>query len=434
MSQAQLDLVATMEGQIAATSATLAELKATLSAEPGPEPPEPSGDVITTPAALDAALDAAAPGAVLTLSCTLVYPGQLTIGKSVTLQAETLDGARQTRDAPLPVVLDGLVVPAADVTIRGLDVRRTNHLTDIAIVSGANVTLDRCRILGDPVEGAKRGIAANAINVVIVRCYIDDCFQSYPGSDSQAIIAWDTPGPILIDDNFLSAGSETIMLGGADPSCDANVPADVTIRGNTITANPAWRDLAIGVKSRLELKLGRRVVVEDNEISYCWGGKGQDGYLLSLTVRNQSGSAPYSTIEQITIRNNWFHDGAAAINILAEDDNHPSGRLCDVEITGNEFTAIDHVQYAGSPKLMLVGRGPLRTTIGGNTFAGGTHTSTIYFHGPEPKCESFDVVDNTWPASKYGIFGSDTPSGSTAWEYYVASGTCEGNEVTDAAG
>lgn len=434
MSDAQLDLIAEMKSLLAQTTEVLGELEATITGgTPAPEPP--GGEAIETEADLDAALEAAAPGDVLTLSCGLVYTRGLTVKQAVTLQAEAVPDGRMSADPPLPQFLAGLTVAADGATLCGLEVRHTNHGTDIVTVHGANVTLDRCRILGDPDEGAKRGIAGNAINLAILRCYVDDCFGPYPGNDTQAILIWDTPGPILIEDNFLRAGSETIMLGGGDPESEANVPSHVTIRGNTITANPAWQAKPINVKSRLELKNARTVLIEDNDISQCWGGHGQDGYLLSLTVRNQDGNAPYSTVQDVIIRRNHFHHAAAAINILGEDDNHESVRMADVEITDNAFSDLDCALYTGSPKLILIGRGPLRMTIGANTFTGTGHTSTMYFHSRTPQCEDFNVVDNVWPDSKYGIFGTDMEGGATAWEWYVLSGTYEGNtDVPNAPG
>jgi hypothetical protein len=435
MSQQQLDLVATMESLLAQTDAALAELKATIT-DTDPEPPiPPNPDVVfvETEADLDAALTAAAPGDIISLSGDLVYTRGFTLSKSVILEADSLPPGRMTREPQLPQFVAGLKVTASDATLRGIEVRHTNPLTDIVIVTGENVLLDRCRILGDPVEGAKRGLAGNAISLEVVQCYIDDCFQSYPGSDSQAILIWDTPGPVVIEDNYLCAGSETIMLGGGDPSSEANVPSHITIRGNTITANPEWQFKAIGVKSRLELKNCRDVLIENNIIEQCWGGHGQDGYLLALTVRNQDGDAPYSTIENVVIRHNDFAHAAAAITLQGVDDNHESGRMTNIEIVDNDFSDLDSKKYSGSVKMMLVGRGPKATTIARNLFAGSGHTSTIYFHSPTPKCESFDVVENTWPATKYGIFGSDTPSGTTAWDYNVESGSCEGNVTVPAA-
>ena len=39
------------------------------------------------------------------------------------------------------------------MTLIGLDVRHTNSFTDIVVLTGAGITLDRVRVLGDPVKG-----------------------------------------------------------------------------------------------------------------------------------------------------------------------------------------------------------------------------------------------------------------------------------------
>src|SRR4051794_31234065 len=71
------------------------------------EPP-PTPAAIATPADLMAAIAAAAPGDVLTLSRSLVYPDALIVSKSVTLQAEGLTAlTRMDTMTPLPVFQDG---------------------------------------------------------------------------------------------------------------------------------------------------------------------------------------------------------------------------------------------------------------------------------------------------------------------------------------
>ena len=431
MSQEQLDLIATMEEQLAQTDATLAQLKATITGT-DPEPPLPPSVVwVETEADLDAALTAAQPGDVLSLSCDLVYSRYFTLAQSVVLEADSLPPGRMTRDPKLPTFLAGLKVAANNATLRGIEIRHTDPLTNICIVSGENVTLDRVRMLGDPVLGAKRGMSGDAVNLVVSQCYIDDCFGTHPGPDTQAILITETPGPVLIEDCYLCAGSETIMIGGDDPASEATMPSHITIRGCTITANPKWQAEMVNVKSRLELKNARNVVVEDCIIEQCWGGHGQDGYLLALTVRNQYGTAPFSTIQDVSIRRNTFSHGAGAITILGNDDNYESTPMANVEIVDNVFEDLNPTTYSGSVKMILVGRGPKATTIARNHFTGDGHTSTLYFHSPTPMCEDFNVVENTWPETNYGIFGSDTPSGISAWDYNVASGSCEGNVVIE---
>jgi hypothetical protein len=399
---------------------------------------------IATPAALDAALATAQGGTVLRLATTLIYPTALTLTRSVTLQSETLVDGRMTRDAPAPTFLGGLRVVADDVTCIGLAIQHTNPLTDIVVLTGAlRPTLDRCRILGDPTHGAKRGVAANGGAMTIRGCYIDDCFQAWPGNDSQALCAWDFLAPgLLLEDNYLSGGSESVLIGGADAATAARLPSAVIIRGNTITKHPAWQALPIGVKNTLELKAGRDILIADNDISHSWGGHGQDGYLLLLTVRNQDGRAPWSTIQDVTVTGNRFSSGAAAINLLGLDNIketkanmptpigtvRPSVRMARITIRGNTFVDLDPVQYTGSTRLILIGQGPEQVTIDGNTFTGAHLGSQVYFYGAPPAL-GLTLTNNSWPTTPYGIKGDGAASGAATWAAYVSGGTLSGNVV-----
>lgn len=400
-------------------------------------PPAPV--VIDTPAALDAAL--ATTQQVLTLSRTLVYPTSLTLTRSVTLQAEGLGApARMDATTPLPSFRDGISVPGDKVTLIGLEVRKVNPLTDIVTFSGASVTLDRLRVLGDPVKGAKRGVAANGNgNAAILRSYIDDCFQSYPGNDSQAIIAWDMAPGLLIEDNFLRGGSETVMIGGADSSTPERMPSKVVIRGNTITKRPEWKDKLVGVKNTLELKAVRDALIEKNEITQSWGGHGQDGYIFLITPRNQDGRAPWSTVQDVIFRNNTLSHGAAAFNILGIDNIkeskagmptpvgtvRPSVRVARIAISGNTVTDIDPTLYTGSNRLILIGGGPSSLSIDSNTFAGTHLGAQVYFYGTPTS--ALTISNNTWPPSQYGIKGDGTASGNPTWTVFAPGGTLLNN-------
>lgn len=386
--------------------------------------PPPDG-AITTPAELDAALAKADPGASLLLAPTLVYPSPFTISKPVVLHNAglTLLG-RASLSSPMPSFLGGVAVLADDVGLFDLEMRHTDPLTDICVLTGANAWLDGCRVLGDKVKGAKRGIAGNASNVRVLRCYVEDCFQFSPGNDSQAFAAWNSPGPFLLEDNYLSGGSETVLFGGADPQNAAHIPHDIVIRRNTITKRKEWQTQNIGVKNTLELKNAINVLVEDNDIEYCWGGHGQDGYLLMITPRNQDGMAPFSTVKHVIIRNNRLRHAAAAIAMLGHDAPNTSMPLEDLLIEDNEVIDIDPWAYAGSDKMIFVGDGPMNVTIQKNKFAGQHIGSQVYLSGA-PKAFNLRVTDNTWPTSEYGVFGAGcAPGGTTgptnnAWQTFV---------------
>src|SRR5262245_3436446 len=396
-------------------------------------PPEPPAAIVSTPPEFDEALLAAVPGDVIVCAVSLVYPSVLTIRTAgIQIISEHSGTTRITDTESAPAFGDKIILEAADVRLSGLQISH-GKWTDILQLAGANPIIDRCRILGDTTTGARRGIAANAANVTITRCHIDLCFGPYPGDDTQAICAWKSLGPILIEDCYLCGGSETVMFGGSDPPSSEYVPADITIRLNTITKRAAWQQQAVGVKNIFELKNAKRVLIENNTFSYSWGGHGQDGFALVLTPRNQSGTAPYSTVEDVEIRQNRFSCSAGAISFLGHDNNYPSQRLARVNIHHNVFEDLSPSKYTGTNKMLQIQAGPMQVTIDSNEFYGAGLSSQVYFSG-SPQCDQITVTNNKWPHTTYGIFGSGSSTGTDpatglpkAWVQYVASGQLANN-------
>lgn len=389
---------------------------------------------ITTPEALDAALAVASPGSVISLGPELVYPKLLTLKTSVTILGSKVIEGRMTETEALPLFKDGMLITGSDIVVRGVEVKKIDPLVDIVVIRGARITFDRNRVLGDRDKGAKRGIAANGGGgIVITRNYIDDCFQSYPGNDSQAIIAWDMAPGLLIEDNYLSAGSEVIMLGGSDSSSAERMPSEIQIRKNTLTRRPEWQFKLIGVKNLFEIKAGRNIVFEDNDLSNVWGGHGQDGYAFAFTVRNQDGKAPWSTIEGVLVQNNRVSKAAAFATFLGMDNNHPSGTMLRVILKDNIATEIDPVKYTGANKLIQIGGRSQLVSIVGQNIKGTGISSNVYFYGPAASHTGMVLADSIFPIAKYGIvFGEGAAVGKPgqippAWTRYVVDGIYSNN-------
>jgi hypothetical protein len=396
---------------------------------------------IKTPAEFDAAYAAATPGAVLVLDASFAYPNPVTIDKSVTLSAVAPITARATPTALMPSFLASITVTGNNVVLAGIHVQHTHPDTDIVVLNGTGILMDGCRVMGNAATGAKRGIQGNAANLTVRRTYVADCFSPTPGYDSQAFAAWNTPGPVNLTDCYFSGSAESVLFGGADPVDSAHVPSNITIDGCTLTKDPAWQTAKyngttadICVKNVLELKNATHVTVQHCEISECWGGHGQDGYLLMLTPRNQDGTAPYSGVAFVDISANRFANAAGAVAMLGHDSPNISGPLSDLSLVGNTFENIDPVAFTGADKLILILDGPLNTTVSGNTFTGNNLGSQVYFDG-SPKCVNLDVTNNTWPPATYGVFGAGcAPGGVTgptnnAWQTFVASGTLDANTI-----
>lgn len=376
---------------------------------------------IDTPDALGRALAAAAPGATLYLSPSLVYPTFLTVGDIALVSTSQL-GGRMTATDPAPTFRGGLAA-FSNTHLHGLDVRFPDPTRDIVVLGGANLTLRRMRIMGDAIEGAKRGVAANAAAVTITDSFIDQCFRR--DMDAQAICAWDGPGPFTVDNCYLTGSGQAIMFGGGDPSSATNIPSDISITNSTLTKRNEWRAAGVAVKTVLELKNARRVRVANCDISQCWAG-GQVGYLIMITPRNQDGGAPYSTVEDVLIESCTAHDGAAFLNILGTDDNNPSQRVKRVTVRDTDISALDPWAWGGSDKAIMLGNGPEDVTLDGLRFRNCVHIgSQVYFYGA-PAAARLALTNCVLPPSDYGIFGDNSSVGH-AWEQYTVNSVRSGN-------
>ena len=280
-----------------------------------------------------------------------------------------------------------------------------------------HLVIDRCYIHGDPVEGQKRGIALNSGETTITGSYISDI--KVRGQDSQAIAGWNGPGPFTIENNYLEGAGENFLLGGADPSIEGLVPADVTFRRNHLAKPIEWRKEKWQVKNLFELKNARRVLVEGNLMEYAWQ-QAQVGYAIVLTPRNQDGNSPWSTLEDITIRRNIVRHAGGGMQIIGADTTHPSGPTRRVQVSGNLFYDIDHRRWGGTGAFLLIGEGPSDISIVGNTVSqsgnivmayGGTKSAPAAVSG-------FRFRDNLILHNQYGVHGADRAPGGDSLQAF----------------
>lgn len=278
--------------------------------------------------------------------------------------------------------------------------------------------VDRCYVHGDPRAGQKRGIALNSGDTTITSSYISEIKAN--GQDTQAIGGWNGPGPYVIENNYLEAAGENFMLGGADASIEGLVTSDVTFRRNHLSKPLAWRDEPWTVKNLFELKNARRVLVEGNLMEYSWR-QAQVGYAILLTPRNQDGGAPWSTVEDVTIRRNIVRHAGGGMQILGRDGNHPSGQTQRIRIEDNLFYDIDAERWGGTGAFILIGDGPKDVVIEHNTVRqsgnilqafGGTKDAPI-------KIEGFRFRGNLIRHNLYGVHGDDrAPGGDSLRSYF----------------
>ena len=360
-----------------------------------PEPPRvfldttlvaPSGQIIAVPAGGDfqAALNAAQPGDVITLQAGATFTGPFTLPNKagtgwITVRTSAPDSslpAPGTRVTPSYAAVMPKIVAGSNVGPAIQAASGAHHFRFIGIeakpLPGAktfriielgtggetstatlphDIIIDRCYIHGNPGEPEIRGVAFNGSRLAVIDSYLSefkDCCQ-----DTQAIMGWNGPGPFKIVNNYLEAAGENVMFGGADPSITNLVPADIEIRGNHFFKPTAWRGVWAAVKNLFELKNARRVLIEGNIFENNWLAA-QAGWAIQFTVRNQDGTAPWSTIEDVTFQKNIMRHASSGLNILAADDPNPSQTMKRVLLRDNLFDDINGTTWGGQGRLFQI--------------------------------------------------------------------------------
>lgn len=195
-----------------------------------------------------------------------------------------------------------------------------------------HLVFDRCYVHSTGLGKARRGFALNSAETSIISSYVSGFAGD--GDETQAVAGWNGPGPFHIINNYLEGGAEILLFGGADPSIPNLVPSDIEIRRNHFFRPAAWVGKA-SIKGNFELKNARRVVIEGNVIN---SSIRQTAFVL--TVRNQDGKAPWSTIEDVEITNNLVRHASTGFNILGADHYHPSQTAKRIRIANNLFTDV----------------------------------------------------------------------------------------------
>jgi hypothetical protein len=225
-------------------------------------------------------------------------------------------------------------------------------------------------------------VLMHAEHAAVIDSWLSECH--YKGFDSQAIVAWNTNGPLKIENNHLEGAGENVMLGGSTPAANT-IPSDVEIRRNHFYKPQSWR-LADGtsrwtVKNLFEIKFAARVLLEGNVFEGNWRD-GQDGHAFNIKL-DAKGSGDRT--EDITIRYNVLHNSLHGIKI-----SKPTTRI---RVHDNVIYDIDNRLFT------LLGATDLR--IENNTGIHGTNiiTSTSGHSG-------FIARDNIWGStSGYGVKG-----------------------------
>ena len=253
-----------------------------------------------------------------------------------------------------------------------------------------HLIFDRCYVHSTGLNRARRGFALNSAETSIINSYVSGFAGA--GDETQAIAVWNGSGPFHIVNNYLEAAGEVMMIGGADPAVPNLVPSDIEIRRNHFNKLREWNGRAL-VKGTFELKNAKRVIVEGNLI---------ESEILTtaivVTVRNQSGKAPWSTIEDVEIKNNIVRHASSGINILGIDNEHHSQEAKRIRIVNNLLVDIVRDNPDNNPYFLQTNGGQ-QITVAHNTVQQAGNVINAY----GAPTAGFIFRDNIVQFNNYGI-------------------------------
>lgn len=227
---------------------------------------------------------------------------------------------------------------------------------------------DRCYVHGQPGQNVQQGFVLNAQDATVQNSYVSEIH--YIGTDSQAILTYNSPGGLHIINNYLEAAGENFLSGGADPGIPNLVPGmtgGIEFRRNFVfkplswkVGDPSYAGFHWTIKNLLELKNAKNVVIDGNIFQNCWPD-GQVGIPILFTVRNQEGTAPWSIVENVSFTNNTVSGAIGVFNLLGSDNERPSQRATGLTIANN----LSYNNGGGGPYLTMTGY--YNVTINHNT-------------------------------------------------------------------
>ena len=227
-----------------------------------------------------------------------------------------------------------------------------------------HLEIDRMYIHGLSDEmAAVRGMALNSKYTKVKNSYISEIHGHT--TDSHAIYAWNSPGELDVDNNYLEASSICLQFGYGDPSL---TPKNVRATRNHLTRPLSWRGRYPNVKNLFEIKGVEDCLFEANLCENNWAD-GQSGHALALT-------SYYNPLKNLTVRLNKIRKVGAGITlsgglpIPGQDFGTPSS-TDNVKVIDNLFDEINPVLYGN----------PWRAGVyaSGHSLAFGGYTSHILY-------------------------------------------------------
>ena len=419
----------------------------------------PTGATITVPAGGDfqAALNSAQPGDQILLAAGATYVGPFTLpvkaGNSwILIRSSTADAnlpaegqrMKPSYAAVLPKIVSPNSGPAVQTALGahhyrflGVEITTTEPSLNYGLVlfgdGGAaqnslalvahDLILDRTYIHGNATVSLKRCVSLNSAASAVIDSYLSECHAA--GQDAQAICGWNGPGPFKIVNNYLEGSGENVMFGGADPAIANLIPSDIEIRRNYFFKPLAWRASgAWSVKNLLELKLGRRVLIQGNIFENSWANA-QTGFAMVMWSADETGPTTWAQTADVWVRENIIRHAGSGLQ-LTDKGTFPALPVQRVRFDNNLWQDIS-TSWGGDGRLFQVASNTGQLTAikfyHQTGFADNTLITIV-----SGVTQQFEFANNIVNRGQYGIH-ADNASEKTALDRYMPGYIFAGNAV-----
>jgi hypothetical protein len=333
------------------------------------------------------------------------------------LQLFNLPPGRVTPDLVGPTLKGQFIATAPGVVWEGLRVEGTNRDRNLVEVYGAHLEVDRCYVTG--VVGGQRRAFYLAATASFVNSHIDNIVYQGNG-DTQAIGAERDAHDVVIENCYLGAAGEVVMVGGGDIGTQAQMCRNWMITDCTLAKQLQWRGLGGVAKNLFELKAIKGCTVRRTEMRHSWADA-QIGFAIVLTPRNQNGLDTFATIEDVLFEDVVVNGCAGGISLLGRDDTYISERMTNVTFRRVQIKDLSRHSWGGgiNGRTVQILGGPKNLVFDGFTVeAGPSHRSVDPDDGPavtsallfdvrgDERCDGFVMRDARLEEGCYGVMAS----------------------------
>lgn len=223
--------------------------------------------------------------------------------------------------------------------IRGIEVRAAASVTltydfvclklpDVGTFTVADepsrIVLAQLYVHGHGTHQIQNCIKADPAHTAIVDSWISECHMR--GVESHGIATYASPGPLLIENNFVEAQSINVLVGGATPRHNSgSAPltgrrtSDITVRRNHFFTPPAWQGVWTPRKNHVEFKNAARILVEANVLDGSWEEASHGGVAFVLKSINDEGTCTWCLTSDVTLRKNLVVNVGMAVTISGSE-------------------------------------------------------------------------------------------------------------------